>query len=138
MCPRKLGGEPPVPSLCQRRGHSGRSDVQQARALLAADESAQVLASLANRDNISSTNFPELHEHLACLAEEIDKSSPTDDTPAANDTSEAFAGVAATVGLHSRGQRDPAFHEAFHDVAGLYGNIDDGDDDSQDTFGDFI
>ena len=138
MCPRKLGGEPPVPSLCQRRGHSGRSDVQQARALLAADESAQVLASLANGDDISSTDLPELHEHLACLAEEVDESSPTDNTPAANDTSEAFAGVTATVGLQSRGQRDPAFYEAFNDVDGLYDHIDDSDDDSHGTFGDFI
>ena len=61
------------------------------------------------------TDLPELHEHFACLAEEVDESSPTDDTPAANDTSEASAGVAATVGSRSRGQRDPAFHEAFDD-----------------------
>ena len=146
VCPRKLNGTPPVAGARphmqgkhpRRHGRFASQDTaREARAFLAAEASERVFTALANGDDISYDDCPELHESLACLAEEVDESPPTDDTPGANDTSEAFAGVAATVGLHSRGQRDPAFHEAFNDVAGLYGNIDDGDDDSQDTFGDF-
>ena len=61
-----------------------------------------------------------------------------DETLATKDNGEVFAGIAASVGLRSRGQRDQAFHEAFDDAAALYGSIDDGDNVSHGTFGDFL
>ena len=69
--------------LAEEVDESSPTDATEARALLAAEASARVFASLANGDDISCTDFPELNEQLACHAEEVDESSPTDDTPAA-------------------------------------------------------
>ena len=115
---------------------------REARALLAATESEQTLALLASGEDISETEIPELHCHLA---EETDKPTDestntppsTDEALATEDDGAVFAGIAASVGLRSRGQRDQAFLDTFDDAAALYGSIDDGDDVSHGTFGDF-
>ena len=108
---------------------SPTTNLREARALVAAAEADEVhksLALLAAGDEVS-VDLPELDAHLASLDD-----LPADNTEPPN--AEVFAGIAASVGLQSRGQHD---HKNFDNVAELYAAINDGDNDSQGIFGDF-
>ena len=150
ICPSKLRGEPAAAGAkrlrARSRDHRSTNNLtnshREARALLAATETENTLALLASGGEISELDIPEIHCHLAeetddPTGEPTDNSPSTDETPDTANYEEVFAGIAASVGLQPRGQRDQAFLDAFDDAAALYGSIDDGDDVSHGTFGDF-